>query len=147
MNPRAIAIGLVCLASFVSQGAGAQGVRLPGAQAPAATAQPGPRQADYIVAVVNSEPVTDSEVRARMARLQRQLAREGRPFKQLLDDTRRQLTHQYLLHSPVTLKELAYLLGFGELGSLHRACLRWFGMSPARYRAQRAAATMAPKQK
>jgi peptidyl-prolyl cis-trans isomerase SurA len=77
MTPRAFAIGLVCLASFVSQGAGAQGVRLPGAQAPAATAQPGPRQADYIVAVVNSEPVTDSEVRARMARLQRQLARQG----------------------------------------------------------------------
>ena len=68
--------------------------------------------------------------------LQRQLTREGRPFKQLLDDTRRQLAHQYLRYSPVTLKELAYLLGFGELGSLHRACLRWFGESPARYRAR-----------
>lgn len=72
--------------------------------------------------------------------LQRQLACEGRPFRQLLDDTRRQLAHQYLLHSPVTLKELAYLLGFGGLGSLHRACLRWFGMPPARYRACRGAA-------
>lgn len=85
MNPRAFAIGLVCLASFVSQGAGAQGVRLPGASgvgavrlpAPDPAAQAGHRQADFIVAVVNSEPVTNSEVRARMERLQRQVARQG----------------------------------------------------------------------
>lgn len=94
MNPRAFAIGLVCLASFVSQGAGAQGVRLPGASgigavrlpAPDAPAQSGPRQADFIVAVVNSEPVTNSEVRTRMARLQRQVARQGgaQPPQELL---------------------------------------------------------------
>ena len=77
MNPRAIAIGLVGLASFVSQGAGAQGVRLPGAKVPATTVQSAPRQADYIAAVVNSEPVTHSEVRSRMARLLRPLARQG----------------------------------------------------------------------
>ena len=85
MNPRAIAIGLVCLASFVSQGAVAQGVRLPGASgmggvrlpAPGTVAPAGPRQADFIVAVVNSEPVTNSEVRTRMERLQRQVARQG----------------------------------------------------------------------
>ncbi|MBA4113265.1 MAG: molecular chaperone SurA [Verminephrobacter sp.] len=85
MNPRAIAICLVCLASFVSQGAVAQGVRLPGASgmggvrlpAPGTEAPAGPRQADFIVAVVNSEPVTNSEVRTRMGRLQRQVARQG----------------------------------------------------------------------
>ena len=70
--------------------------------------------------------------------LQRQLAREGRSFKQLLDDTRRQLAQQHLRQSQLTLKELAFALGFGETGSLHRACQRWFGMSPARYRAQAA---------
>ncbi|HPZ55695.1 peptidylprolyl isomerase [Ottowia sp.] len=37
-------------------------------------ASAGPREADYIVAVVNTEPVTNNEVRARMARAQRQLA-------------------------------------------------------------------------
>ena len=68
--------------------------------------------------------------------LQRQLAHEGRSFKQLLDDTRRQLAQQHLRQSQIPLKELAFLLGFGEPGSLHRACQRWFGMSPARYRAQ-----------
>ena len=94
MNPRAIAIGLVCLASFVSQGAVAQGVRLPGASgmggtrlpAPGTVAPAGPRQADFIVAVVNSEPVTNSEVRTRMVRLQRQVARQGgaQPQQELL---------------------------------------------------------------
>ncbi len=94
MNPRAIAIGLVCLASFVSQGAVAQGVRLPGASgmggvrlpAPGTEAPAGPRQADFIVAVVNSEPVTNSEVRTRMGRLQRQVARQGgaQPPQELL---------------------------------------------------------------
>ena len=94
MNPRAIAIGLVCLASFVSQGAVAQGVRLPGASgmggvrlpAPGTVVPAGPRQADFIVAVVNSEPVTNSEVRTRMVRLQRQVARQGgaQPPQELL---------------------------------------------------------------
>lgn len=94
MNPRAFAIGLVCLASFVSLGAVAQGVRLPGASgmggvrlpAPGTVAPAGPRQADFIVAVVNSEPVTNSEVRTRMSRLQRQVARQGgaQPPQELL---------------------------------------------------------------
>jgi len=86
MNPRAFAIGLVCLASFVSQGAGAQGVRLPGAGGarvpatvipPSASAGSATRQADFIVAVVNAEPVTNHEVRMRLARLQRQIAGQG----------------------------------------------------------------------
>jgi peptidyl-prolyl cis-trans isomerase SurA len=38
-------------------------------------AQPA-RSADYIVAVVNSEPITNSEVRARLARVEQQLARD-----------------------------------------------------------------------
>lgn len=37
----------------------------------------GQRQADYIVAVVNSEPVTNNEVRARVARAEQQLAQQG----------------------------------------------------------------------
>ena len=40
-----------------------------------AQAQPA-RSADYIVAVVNSEPITNSEVRARLARVEQQLARD-----------------------------------------------------------------------
>ena len=46
------------------------------APAPASAA---PREADFIVAVVNTEPVTNNEVRARIARAQRQLAERGGP--------------------------------------------------------------------
>jgi peptidyl-prolyl cis-trans isomerase SurA len=49
-----------------------------GAARPAARAAEGsPRPADYIVAVVNSEPITNNEVRARMARFERQLEQSG----------------------------------------------------------------------
>ena len=44
------------------------------AQAPAS-----PRPADFIVAVVNSEPITNNEVRARLARVQQQMALERVP--------------------------------------------------------------------
>ena len=40
-------------------------------------ANAGPREADYIVAVVNSEPVTNNEVRARTARVLQQLTERG----------------------------------------------------------------------
>ncbi|RGE44900.1 molecular chaperone SurA [Comamonas testosteroni] len=45
-----------------------------GRQSPAAT---GVRSADFIVAVVNSEPVTNSEVRARMARVAQNVTEQG----------------------------------------------------------------------
>ena len=54
-------------------GAAAAAVAAP---APASAA---PREADFIVAVVNTEPVTNNEVRARIARAQRQLAERGGP--------------------------------------------------------------------
>ncbi|MFP5446722.1 MAG: molecular chaperone SurA, partial [Betaproteobacteria bacterium] len=90
MNHRVIALAIATLASLLSQGALAQGLRPSGAPSgkgltarpaaapsitlPAETASgsssSAPRQADFIVAVVNSEPVTNNEVRARLARAQ-----------------------------------------------------------------------------
>ena len=53
-------------------------LRLPGftSASPAGSAI-GQRQADYIVAVVNSEPITNNEVRARMLRTEQQMAQQG----------------------------------------------------------------------
>jgi AraC-like DNA-binding protein len=73
--------------------------------------------------------------------LQRALSQEGSSFTALLDDTRRGLAHLYLHHSQLPLKELAFQLGFGELSSFYRACMRWFGQTPRGYR--RSAATEA----
>ena len=80
MNQRPILLWLACLAQSLAllAPAAAQGLRIPSAAAvPARPLDSGPRAADYIVAVVNSEPITNHEVRQRMARFQQQLAQQG----------------------------------------------------------------------
>jgi peptidyl-prolyl cis-trans isomerase SurA len=47
------------------------------AAAARAPAQPGQRQADFIVAVVNSEPITNSEVRLKLIRTEQQMLQQG----------------------------------------------------------------------
>lgn len=68
--------------------------------------------------------------------LQRELIREGMPFKAVLDEARRQLAVYYLRHCPYSLARVSELLGFKEPSSFHKACMRWFGMPPGHYRAQ-----------
>lgn len=88
MTPRTFAVGLACLATFVAVGVQAQGLRLPGgpgaslsrALDDSARAVPGNtsvRSADFIVAVVNSEPVTNTEVRERMGRVAQAITEQG----------------------------------------------------------------------
>lgn len=83
MTFKAVTPVLLCLVCAAMPGQTlAQGVRLvpspalsmtaPNAPAPGATVA-SPIQADYIVAIVNSEPVTSNEVRTRVARLERRL--------------------------------------------------------------------------
>ncbi|CAD5108643.1 AraC family transcriptional regulator [Zestomonas carbonaria] len=67
--------------------------------------------------------------------LQRGLAREGANFKDILSDARRQMADYYLRHCPYDLTRVGELLAFKDQSSFHKACLRWFGMSPGRYRA------------
>lgn len=67
MRQRAIAFALACAAQALAW------------LATPAAAQPAPQPADYIVAVVNSEPITNSEVRLRMNRFAQQLQQEGQP--------------------------------------------------------------------
>lgn len=73
MHPRFLALALLAAAQLAAVPAMAQSLRLPG------QAANGPRSADFIVAVVNSEPITNNEVRARMARFAQQLAQQGAP--------------------------------------------------------------------
>lgn len=62
--------------------------------------------------------------------LQRRLAEEGTNFTQLVDDTRREMAHQYLSKGEVSLKKLSFQLGFSDPSAFCRACRRWFGRSP-----------------
>jgi peptidyl-prolyl cis-trans isomerase SurA len=74
MNLRAAALTLaVLLAPFAAT---AQSLR-PGAALPPSRIDTGPQPADFIVAVVNSEPITNNDVRNRMVRFQQQLAEQG----------------------------------------------------------------------
>jgi len=86
MKHRALSLGLACLsalaATLASAPAQAQGLRLPSGtgtlpvgSAPAS----GVRAADYIVAVVNSEPITNNEVRQRAERVAQQMAGQALP--------------------------------------------------------------------
>ena len=71
---------LASIALALALPAASQGLRVPAQPGAAATAPRAadtrPRAADYIVAVVNSEPITNNEVRSRMARFEQQLAQQ-----------------------------------------------------------------------
>ncbi|VVN92649.1 AraC family transcriptional regulator [Pseudomonas fluorescens] len=67
--------------------------------------------------------------------LQRALDKDGTQFKDVLNDMRRQLADFYLRHSRFNMKHVTYLLGFHDHSSFHKACSRWFGMTPGQYRA------------
>lgn len=72
---------LALMAVLVGTGSQAQGLRIsPQIGVSRANLPPipaGPRQADHIVAVVNSEPITNVEVRTRLVRVEQQLAQQG----------------------------------------------------------------------
>ncbi|WP_313311449.1 peptidylprolyl isomerase [Pulveribacter sp.] len=86
MKHRALSLGLACLsalaATLASVPAQAQGLRLPSGTGtlPVGSAPAGGvRAADYIVAVVNSEPITNNEVRQRAERVAQQMAGQALP--------------------------------------------------------------------
>ena len=81
MIHRAFCLYLAGFAASMAISAGAQGLRLPGGPAAVAPATPGASQrpADYIVAIVNTEPITNQQVRFEVQRITRQLAQAQRP--------------------------------------------------------------------
>ncbi len=66
--------------------------------------------------------------------LQRQLREEGTTFRELLDETRRELALEYLRDSSLSIKEITYLLGFSDAANFTRAFRRWAGVTPSGYR-------------
>ena len=66
--------------------------------------------------------------------LQRKLHELGTSHNELLDQMRRQLAMRYLREPEMAICEVAYLLGFSESSSFHRAFKRWTGVTPKEYR-------------
>jgi peptidyl-prolyl cis-trans isomerase SurA len=98
MKFRSLALWLACAGQFAAlcAPAAAQGLRPspqlgPSASRGSVQLADGPRPADFIVAIVNSEPITNNEVRTRLLRYEQQLAQQGSPMP-----PRQQLTREVL---------------------------------------------------
>ena len=66
--------------------------------------------------------------------LRRRLRDEGRGFRQLKDETRRDAAIELLLSTTLPLPEIAARLGFSEASTFHRAFKQWTGVAPGEYR-------------
>ena len=67
-------------------------------------------------------------------RLSRGLESEGHSFLRLLDEVRLRDSHRLLRNSSLSFKQIAYQVGFRHQSAFNKACERWFGMGPGRYR-------------
>lgn len=98
------------------------------------------RARHLITPLLTGETPTLEKLAARLGTtpwtLQRQLASEGTGFRQLLDDTRKQLAEDYLQETDSSLSEIAWLLGFANPPAFHKAYQRWYGISPGEHRKQ-----------
>jgi len=66
--------------------------------------------------------------------LSRRLASDGLTFSGLLETLRRDLASRYLAEADLPISELAWLLGYKEVGSFSHAFKRWTGKTPREVR-------------
>jgi len=66
--------------------------------------------------------------------LQRRLSAEGVTYQDLVEETRKETARRYVASSTLSLAEIAYLVGYSEPASFHRAFKRWYGMTPEGFR-------------
>ncbi len=62
--------------------------------------------------------------------LQRRLGEDGITFQELLAGVRERLARHYLTQSTLSLTEIAFLLGYDDPNSFHRAFNKWTGRTP-----------------
>jgi AraC-like DNA-binding protein len=66
--------------------------------------------------------------------LTRHLAQEGTSFGEILDRLRHRLALRYLEDRHISIQQIAWLLGYSEIGAFNHAFKRWTGTSPRRAR-------------
>ena len=81
------------------------------------------------------EPIAD-QLGIKPWTLRRQLRAENTDFSSLLEDERRRLACDWLLHSDRSVNQIALDLGYSEQSAFNRAFKRWFGVTPVHYREQ-----------
>jgi len=68
--------------------------------------------------------------------LSRRLAEQGGGFNDILRDLRKALALSYLENSDLSLTEIAFLLGYGEISTFSATFRRWTGTTPGAARAR-----------
>lgn len=81
------------------------------------------------------EPIAD-ELGVKPWTLRRQLRAENTDFSSLLEEERRRIACDWLLHSERSVNQIALDLGYSEQSAFNRAFKRWFGITPVSYRDQ-----------
>jgi AraC-like DNA-binding protein len=66
--------------------------------------------------------------------LQRSLRKEGKPYRGLLDEFRREMAVRLMSQRNLSVHEIAFLLGYNEPSSFHKAFRRWYRTSPRTFR-------------
>ena len=64
----------------------------------------------------------------------RHLTQEGTSFGEVLDSLRHHLALRYLEDQRIAIQQIAWLLGYSEIGAFNHAFKRWTGTSPGRAR-------------
>ncbi|MBT8765267.1 helix-turn-helix domain-containing protein [Pseudomonas sp. DB1] len=79
-----------------------------------------------------------SELHMTSRTLRRRLEAEGTSFRGLLEEVRQTLAEELLASTGLSLEEIAERLGYGEVSNFLHAFTRWKGVTPGRYRRERA---------
>lgn len=91
-----------------------------------------------IIKQLPSGNVTDETVASELfmneRTLQRRLKEQGTTFKTLMNEVREDLANAYIRDSSLSLSEISFLLGFGNISSFSRAFKSWTGSAPSELR-------------
>ena len=66
--------------------------------------------------------------------LNRKLKEEGTSFQELFKQMRKKMAMNYLQIKQFSISEVAFLVGFSEPSTFHRAFKNWAGQSPGEFR-------------
>ncbi len=66
--------------------------------------------------------------------LQRHLSDKGTSFVEIVDETKKEISRNYIENTQLSISEISYLTGFSTVGNFTRATKRWFGFSPTQLR-------------
>ncbi len=97
-------------------------------------------RAGLVAELRDGEPTVERlarRLRTSARSLQRRLQQEGSSLQALLAEVRSGLAIRYLTEERESIAEVAFLLGFSDVSTFHRAFKRWTGVTPAAYRRRR----------